>query len=262
MILVKSDKPPISFTVRIRPQASYYEQPAPAGDDDDDDSDQSEPEPESDLSLQCPIVKILFELPSKYPEIKPSIKLLNSQNLEDHEIDELLKNLNDKSEESIGSVMIFELVSDVVEWLSTKAEREASRLAREQERKLELLEAEERRKCDGTQVTVETFLAWKAKFDAELLKIKLEQQRKLIEQAAAGPKRLTGREMFETDKALIESDLNFVDDLEQDQLEALMQNIDEAELDDDDDDDEGDDDDDDDYDDELAGDDSSYDDDD
>uniref|UniRef100_A0A6G1SGQ0 RWD domain-containing protein 1 n=1 Tax=Aceria tosichella TaxID=561515 RepID=A0A6G1SGQ0_9ACAR len=241
-IEVKSNQQPISFSIRIRPQASYYERPEAVGDGDDGDSEESEPEPEAD-QVQCSFVKLLFELPPQYPETKPSIKLLNSENLEEHEVEELLKNLNDKSDELLGNVMIFELVSDVVEWLSTKAEREATRLAREQERKLELLEAEEKRKCDGTPVTVETFLAWKAKFDAELLKLKLEQQKKLSEQMPAGQKRLTGREMFETDKALIESDLNFVDDLEQDQLEALMQNIDEAELEDDDDDDNDDDDD-------------------
>lgn len=240
--LVKSNQTPISFSIRIRPQASYYERPEATGDD-DGDNDDSEPEQEAE-QVQCPMVKLLFELPPKYPETKPSIKLLNSENLEEEEVDELLKNLNDKCEESLGNVMIFELLSDAVEWLSTKAEREANRLAREQERKLELLEAEEQRKCDGTPVTVETFLGWKAKFDAELLKLKLEQQKKLSEQLPAGQKRLTGREMFETDKALIESDLNFVDDLEQDQLEALMQNIDEAELEDVDDDEVDDDDDD------------------
>lgn len=251
---MKSNQPPISFSIKIRPQASYYERPEATGED-GDSSDESEPEEEQE-QLQCPIVKLLFELPPKYPETKPSIRLLNCENLEDSEIEELLKNLDDKCEQSLGNVMIFELLSDVVEWLSTKAEREANRLAREQERKLELLEAEERRKCDGTQVTVETFMSWKAKFDAEMLKLKLEEQKKFSEQAPTGQKRLTGREMFETDKDLIESDLNFVDDLEQDQLEALMQNIDEAELEDNDDED------DDDYDVDLASDGSSYEDDD
>lgn len=130
--------------------------------------------------------------------------------------------------------MIFALVSDVVEWLSSKAEREANEIEEQKTRKLEELEAEEKKKCHGLPVTVESFLAWKAKFDAELLKAKLEQQKKLAEQNPTNQRRLTGREMFETDKALAESDLNFVDDLEQDQLEALMQNVDEMDLDDDD----------------------------
>lgn len=145
---------------------------------------------------------------------------------------ELLENLSRKADESLGAVMIFMLVSDIVEWLSSKAEEEEQVVDEEKENKRKELEAEEKRKIEGTPVTVESFLAWKAKFEAEQLKAKLEQQKKQIEQNPSGQRRYTGREMFETDKALAESDLNFVDDLEQEQLEALMQNIDEVNLDD------------------------------
>lgn len=127
--------------------------------------------------------------------------------------------------------MIFTLVSDVVEWLSGKLE-EMQAVDNVEDTKQRELEEEERRKIDGTPVTVASFLAWKAKFDAEMLKLKLEQQKKAqTEQTgSAGARKLTGKEMFERDKALAESDLNFVDELEQDQLEALMQNIDELDI--------------------------------
>jgi len=126
--------------------------------------------------------------------------------------------------------MIFMLVSEIVVWLSTRAEKEADEHEREKGLRLHAIEAEERKKAEGTPVTVETFLAWKAKFDAEQLKIKLEEQKQQAEMNS-GQRRLTGREMFERDKALAESDLNFVDDLEQDQIEALLQDIDEVDLD-------------------------------
>lgn len=227
-IKVRSNKPPLSFSIQVRPQASNYEEPEmlAADDDDDDDGDSDDDDCGGDSRLQCPTVDLLFELPSKYPETKPSIQILDSQNLEEEEISELLKILDKKCEESIGSVMIFTLVSDIVEWLSSKAEREANEIEEAKTRKLEELEAEEKKKCHGVPVTVESFLAWKAKFDAELLKARLEQQKKMAEQNPTGQKRLTGREMFETDKELVESDLNFVDDLDQDALEQLLQQID------------------------------------
>lgn len=180
---------------------------------------------------------MLFELPPEYPDVKPLIQIVDSQNLEEYELTEILDNLNHKADESLGTVMIFMLVSDVVEWLSSKAEREASEIEHEKDNKKDELDAEEKRKIEGTPVTLKTFLAWKAKFDAEMLKAKLEQQKKQNEQSSTVQERLTGREMFEKHKVLAESDLNFVDDLEQEQLEALMQNIDEVDLDSDDEDD-------------------------
>lgn len=180
-----------------------------------------------------PSVELLFELPENYPDAKPTIQAIDFTNLEEDEVTELLRNIEQKAEESLGSVMIFVLVSDIVEWLSSRAEKEADEIEREKSRKNEELEAEERKKADGTPVTVETFLAWKAKFDAELLMAKLEQQKKQTEQSAGSQRGLTGREMFEKDKALAESDLNFVDELEQEQIEALMQSIDETNLGDD-----------------------------
>lgn len=145
-----------------------------------------------------------------------------------------MENLNNKAEESLGTVMIFMLVSEVIEWLSARAEHEVDEVDLERENKLKELEAEERRKIEGTPVTVESFMAWKVKFDAELLKAKIERLKKMNEQNPSNQRGLTGREMFEKDKALAESDLNFVDDLEQDQLEALLENIDEMNLEDDD----------------------------
>lgn len=175
-----------------------------------------------------------FDLPAKYPDEKPAIQILDSNNLEEEELEELLNILSQKADESLGTVMIFMLVSDVVEWLITKTDKEADDFEQEKEKKQKEIEAEENKRFDGTPVTMQTFMAWKAKFEAEMLKAKLEQQKQQIDQAAPGSKGLTGREMFESDKTLAESDLNFVEDLDQNQIEALLQNIEEVDLDDDD----------------------------
>ena len=56
------------------------------------------------------------------------------------------------------------------------------------------------RKLEGTKVTIESFLAWKTKFDAETVKVKVVRD----------PSKPTGREMFLNNAALNESDIEFL----------------------------------------------------
>lgn len=62
------------------------------------------------------------------------------------------------------------------------------------------------KKFEGTRVTVETFLKWKAKFEEEMGILK---KREALEREG---KKLTGRELFLQDKTLNESDLKFLDE--------------------------------------------------
>lgn len=62
------------------------------------------------------------------------------------------------------------------------------------------------RRFEGTRVTVESFLSWKEKFDEEMGYTKRK------ELADREGKKLTGRELFMTDKTLDQSDLKFLDD--------------------------------------------------
>lgn len=199
---------------------------------DDDDDDESDEGSVCQNTVQTSSVNLRFTFPPKYPDEKPLIEVLDSQNLNEYELDRLSNNLEQKAQESIGTVMVFTLVSDIIEWLVTKSESEANELEVERERRQKEIEAEDKKRFDGTPVTVQTFLAWKAKFDAELLKAKLDQQKQQVE--GTGARRLTGREMFESDRTLAESDLDFVEDLDQNQIEALLHNIEEVDLDDDD----------------------------
>ena len=57
---------------------------------------------------------------------------------------------------------------------------------------------------EGTKVTVESFLAWKAQFDAERL------SKKEIVDASA--KRLTGKELFLKNVTLNDSDIQFLNE--------------------------------------------------
>lgn len=232
--LVLSNKSPRSFSIKVRAQASNYEEREVANtseDDGDSEDDQSDGKSiDEDLDLQGTCVELQFDLPTKYPDEKPSIQILSSKNLSQHELEQLISNLDHIAEESLGTVMVFTLVSDVVEWLATKSDREAIEIEEEEAKRQREIEKEETKRFDGTPVTEKTFLAWKAKFDAEILKSKLAEQKQKSEQGATDPKRLTGRAMFELDKTLAESDLNFVEDLDQHQIEALLHNIEEIDL--------------------------------
>ena len=58
------------------------------------------------------------------------------------------------------------------------------------------------RRLEGTKVTIESFLAWKAQFDAERLSKK--------EIVVTGEGKLTGKELFLKNIELNESDLQFL----------------------------------------------------
>ncbi|PSN45699.1 RWD domain-containing protein 1 [Blattella germanica] len=85
----------------------------------------------------------------------------------------------------------------------------------------------EQKRFEGTRVTVESFLAWKARFDAEF------GGKKIQEKDDRESRKLTGKELFLTDKTLNESDLKFLEDggdnIKVD--ESLFQDLEELDLD-------------------------------
>ena len=124
--------------------------------------------------------------------------------------------------------MVFSIVSAANDWLNNEWDAELKRLDEERERKIFEAEEAERNKCHGTAVTVENFLSWKAAFDKEMAALKKS------EREDAG-KKLTGRELFLTDKSLIESDLKFLEESGGEAVrvdESLFQDLDDLELDD------------------------------
>lgn len=159
------------------------------------------------------------------------MEILDSKNLEEIELTELQTMLDVKARESSGTVMVFMLVSDVVEWLSSISERGVIEQQQELNDKQRLLEAEEARKIEGTPVTKQSFMEWKARFDTEILKQKIEKDKMHNQSSSTEARRLTGREMFESDKTLVESDLIF-GDLDPSSWSELLKGVDEMEIDD------------------------------
>merc|ERR1719365_242954 len=126
--------------------------------------------------------------------------------------------------------MIFTVVSETIQWLGELNERlafeaqEAIRIQKEKD------DEEERKKLEGTKVTIESFLAWKAEFDAEK-----DVERKVKEAAKKDKNKKSGRELFMTDKNLVESDIKFLAEAGDEAVtvdESLFQDLDDLDLDD------------------------------
>lgn len=175
-----------------------------------------------------------FEIVEKYPEVGPLIEIEElGESLNESDRIELNELIEKEIANNLGMVMAFVLISNVNEWLQRKCENFEQRKIEEQERKKREAEEAELRRFEGTRVTIETFMAWKRKFDAEMAELERQKQKD-----EGSNKKFTGRELFEKDKTMIESDLKFLtedddvcldtDDVKVD--ESLFQALDDVDL--------------------------------
>lgn len=186
-------------------------------------------------------IVLVFRFKEKYPDEIPDMEIEETENVKSEE--NVYEFLKQQASENLGMPMIYTLVFALIEKLNKDNEDRKVFEAEEKERKEREREAEELRKFEGTKVSVESFLKWKAVFDKEMQELKKQN-------AEAANKKLTGKQLFERDESLF-NDIQLLaneDAVEVD--ESLFQNLDDLDLDDDEDDeynpDEDDDDDDDD----------------
>ncbi|XP_076062423.1 RWD domain-containing protein 1 isoform X2 [Oratosquilla oratoria] len=180
-------------------------------------------------------ISMVFEYTASYPDEPPVMEVTPEENITEEQIQDLITELEAQCQENVGMVMVFTLVSYALEWLNTKLDEWKREAEEEEERKKTAAEEAERKKFEGTRVTVETFMAWKAKFDQEILALRAERDRD-----DERHKKRTGRELFMQDNTLNESDLTFLGEGEGEVAvdESLFQNLDDLDLEDDDEDDE------------------------
>ena len=147
----------------------------------------------------------------KYPDEIPEITILvNAGKLS--ELDVLSRKVVEEAEQSCGMAMVFTLVTFIEDWLSTNikshvpqvisfsTQKNADSIGKERENK-NLVGGEEPT-MKGGAVTVESFLAWNAKFMAE----KSKESSEVSIKKDSNNVKLTGRELFEQNKILAESD--------------------------------------------------------
>jgi len=150
--------------------------------------------------------------PDKLPDL--SLKAIEGE-LEDDELDSLLRELRTIGEENLGMAMTFTLVSHLREKLSHLVRLRAEKIAKAEAEKERLAIEEEQVKTRGTPVVLESFLAWKLKFDRELsLKKSREEDEKMKsltpkerEEWKRASTRLSGRQLFERNRNLEDDNL-------------------------------------------------------
>ncbi|VDD77280.1 unnamed protein product [Mesocestoides corti] len=197
---------------------------------------------------------LFFKYSPKYPLEAPLFEIRRPIGLSDDQNFELVILISDVIQRSIGTVMIFDIVSEVQQKLDEFSDEAINQVKAQKEKNARLkslAEAEaEKRVFSGTRVTVESFNNWNRNFMAEMKAKKEAEEEKNKKlpggQTAVSVKRLTGREMFLRDNQFDDSDLTFLaqeggeivevdeklfvdigdidlDDLEDDELEAKDQ---------------------------------------
>nr|CAG4641259.1 EOG090X0F6V [Eulimnadia texana] len=179
---------------------------------------------ENEVQYAC---KLKFVYTKTYPEEPPVIDVLDEEGMDDEQALRLKEHLEKEAEDNLGMVMVFTLVSSANEWLEKERVAEIQRKEDEKERLKQEAEEAEKRKFMGTPVSIENFLAWKEKFDAEMRALKMKDIKEDKE------KKATGRELFMRDQTLNESDLKFLEEggevVKVD--ESLFQDLDDLDLD-------------------------------
>ncbi|CAI5727880.1 hypothetical protein KXD40_005709 [Peronospora effusa] len=151
------------------------------------------------------------EIPETYPDVEPKIEIVVKKGLIDSQVKEIKQLLDQQVQENMGMAMMYTLSEAVREYLvennregnDGSEHQEMLRRMEQKKKKDDKVEAdkqeeanaseeEKRREIHGTPVTVETFAAWKAKFDMEM------QGTKKISLKDEATAKLTGRQLWKT----------------------------------------------------------------
>ncbi|KAH7889716.1 RWD-domain-containing protein [Phlebopus sp. FC_14] len=173
-------------------------------------------EPDDNVDGTQPLkLKLSVHYTDDYPDALPELELeAIDGEIDESERNSILQALGEVGEENKGMAMTFTLASHLREHLSTLVKRRLqARVAEEREKERLAIEAEEAR-TRGNPVTIESFKAWKAKFDKEMASKKIKDEDEKLR--ALTPKereewkrvatRMTGRQLFERNRVLEHED--------------------------------------------------------
>jgi len=169
-------------------------------------------------------VALVVTYPPAYPSVVPSIVVEAEKGLGKKQVEELQQLADDTAAANVGMPSIFVVAEALKEWLADnnkpgqdgsmyaemmrrmqqkdavekkKADRAAVGAAADSEMKADIVDPEEqeriRKRQAGTQVTLESFIEWKTKFDAEM-KALAEQGKKVV--VVDVDERPTGKQLF------------------------------------------------------------------
>lgn len=139
---------------------------------------------------------LVFSHTGTYPDEPPLINVKSLRGIKPEDLSHLRDKLQQEASENLGMAMVYTLVTSAQEWLTEKYGQNVEN---------DGFEDNDAEKDDviiphGEPVTVETFIAWRERFEAELA---LERAKLLPDSAltATKEKRLSGRQWFESGRA-------------------------------------------------------------
>lgn len=170
--------------------------------------------PENDVEeADQPGLVLQVSYPPEYPDVAPDLEITAPPNAPKHprlDIHEdrsrLLDALQPAIEENMGMAMVFTLVSALKESAELLMAERVNAIHAQKEVEAAQAEEEENRKFQGSAVTPESFLEWRAKF---LKEMEEEEQRRREEKeaedrknkkpsaVARDEKKLTGKQLWE-----------------------------------------------------------------
>ncbi|WOL03026.1 RWD domain-containing protein 1 [Canna indica] len=182
-----------------------------------------------DESTSTPVkMALIFSHTENYPDQPPLLNLMSVRGIRPEDLTNLKEKLLQEASENLGMAMVYTLVTSAKEWLSEKYGNEDA---------VEDSEDTDAAKDEvivphGEPVTLESFIAWRERFEAELA---LERAKLMPESAltATKEKKLTGRQWFESGRHAMkgaatvaeeseeEEDIEFDDDFEDDEDDML-----------------------------------------
>ncbi|XP_073292093.1 uncharacterized protein [Primulina huaijiensis] len=145
-----------------------------------------------------PLVQLglIFSHTENYPDEPPLLNVRSVKGIQAGDIKVLKEKLEQEATENLGMAMVYTLVTSAKEWLSERFSQDNGdeNAVEDGDAKDEIIVPH------GEPVTVETFLAWRERFEAELA---LERAKIMPDSALAVPKdkKLTGRIWFESGRA-------------------------------------------------------------
>ncbi|KAG0143308.1 hypothetical protein CROQUDRAFT_48976 [Cronartium quercuum f. sp. fusiforme G11] len=176
--------------------------------------------PEEPLTSDPLEVELDLTLTEGYPNEIPLMEIRGRVGeLSNEERSLLMEKLLESANESLGDAMVYNIYSVLRQELGQVLSDRQIERKRFEEEELRAAEEKEKSRAKGTPVTKETFLVWRAKFSKEIkLKEIKEQDEKL---KALQPKerdelkkalnKLTGRQLFESNRALVNSDASLLE---------------------------------------------------
>ncbi|KAL9262862.1 RWD domain-containing protein [Drosera capensis] len=153
---------------------------------------------EEDDSASAPVqLGLIFSHTERYPDEPPLLNVKSLQGISTQDLKIIKEQLQQEASENLGMAMVYTLVNSAKDWLSTRFAQDSGIYngADDETIKEDIIIPH------GEPVTVETFLAWRERFEAELA---LERAKLMPDSALGAPKekKLMGRQWFESGRAV------------------------------------------------------------